>query len=368
MGFRQIKCIQRANPWRDLIPDNHCISVVIVLLGLLLGVETVFAEQNQVNACDPELMTCPDTSPLNQTGVPYFDAPPLGAGDQARIFTLLDTSTAVIGTGIRDFVRGVDAFFADEKLTYENSGSYVRLTVDSAWFARDSSGFFAGIRARLRLPRSSEKYKLIIENSPEQSRNDLDPQIEDTLVAAADKQDYFAGIQAVGGSEKRWRYRSGIGFKLGSPVESYLRWGSWREFLFEDSTVRLEATIYRYSDFGMRYLTAVEYSHHLPPDLLFRSRTQADWSEVNRYYDTQQVFSLYKALSAKRQLVLQAGAYAVTEPVFQVTDYRLSLSLRHSLRKKYLFVELIPQIRYQNIHDFQPERGVILRLEWVFQA
>lgn len=345
---------------------RRLVTVFVWVLSML-AVIPVQAQQQANDNCNPETMTCPEQSPAAQAGVPALEAPAIGKQDQETMFAFLDTPDALVRSGIRDFARSVDAFFANEKLTYENTGSYIRVTADDAWYARENSGFSTNIRARLKLPRTSEKYKLLIENSPDQQRDDLNSDVQDTPLQTTDTQKYFAGIQAVGGNPERWRYRSGIGIRLGAPVETYLRLGSWREFIFDHSGLRFEETIYRYSHDGMRYLTTVEYNRELLIDLLFRSTTQADWTEVNHYFDTRQVFSFYRPLAADRQLVMRAAVYGVTEPVNMATDYLLSVGLRRYLRKRYLYVEFIPQIHYQKVHQFAAEYGVILRLEWVFQ-
>ena len=338
------------------------------MLPLMAVVVPARAAQETTVSCDPEMMTCPESSPAAQAGVPGLETPALGTQEQETMFAVLDTPNSLIGSGISSFARGIDAFFANEKLTYDSSGSYIRVTADRAWYDREKSGFFTSIRARLNLPRTNEKYKFYLENTPEQRRDDLNTEVQDTPLQAADKQEYFAGIQAIGGSPKRWRYRSGLGIRLGSPVETYLRWGTWRELIFDHSGLRFEETIYRYSHDGMRYLTAVEYNRRLLPDLLFRSTTRADWTEVRHYFDTLQAFSLYRPLARNRQLLLRAAVYGVTEPVNMATDYLLSVGLRKYLRKRYLYIELSPQIRYQKIHQFAAEYGAILRLEWVFQG
>jgi hypothetical protein len=338
-----------------------------MLLLALFFAGPLRADQAPAPDCDPQTMTCPEVA-VPGDAVPGLGNPALTPQDEETLFAVLDTPQDVIGSGINGFARAIDAFFADEKLSYEKSGSYVRVTLDAASYAQEASGFFTSVRARLKLPRTSEKYKLIIENTPGQTRDDPDNDIQDTPLEAADRQEYFAGIQAVGGSRERWRYRSGIGVRLGSPLESYLRWGSWRDFLFDASALRITATLYRFSHDGMRYITAAEYSRRLQADVLFRSLTRADWSEVNHYFDTRQEFSLYKPLAADRQLVFQVAGYGVTEPVNMATDYQVSVGLRRYLRKRYLYVELIPQIRYRKIHQFAAEHGLILRLEWVFQG
>ncbi len=288
--------------------------------------------------------------------------------DYDGIVDWLDSPSAMISSGLSIFARNVDEFFADEKLDYQTSGSYIRLTTDMAWYQREPSGFLANVRLRLRLPRSSEKYRFTLESSPDRSKDDLDNNVENDLVNAADNQDYFAGIQADFGGQYRWRYRSGIGVKLRAPPDSFVRLDSWRDFVLNQWGLHIQGSGFWFRHAGRVLNSTVELSRSLSDVLLFRSTSHTHWSEINRYIETSQIFTLYKAINKDRQLSLQTGVYGNTEPVHHATDYRIAMGMRKYLRKRYLYVEFIPQLRYQKIHHFMVERGFIVRLEWVFQG
>lgn len=290
--------------------------------------------------------------------------------DEESIFSLLDGPSEFIGFSLNGFARSIDEFLADEKLYYESSGSFIRIKVDSIWWQRSESGFLGSVRMKLKLPRTNEKYKLVIESDPDKMRDalDSDVDVQNSPVEAADKQEYFAGLQAVAGRKDRWRYRAGIGVKLRSPVDSYVRIGARRTYLFDIWSLHLDESMYWFDRAGQTVNTAIELNRRLQSDLLFRSSSQAHWTEANDYYETSQVFTLYQTLDENRLVSFQAGVYGQSEPAMHATDYRVSMSFRKNLRRKYLFLELIPQVRYQKINNFAAERGVVLRLEWFFQG
>lgn len=288
--------------------------------------------------------------------------------DYDQIVGWLDAPSAMISSGLSIFARNVDEFFAAEKLDYMSSGSYLRLTTDAAWYEQEPSGFAANLRLRLHLPRTKEKYKFTLDSSPDSTKDDLDTTVEADLVNAADSQSYFAGIQAIFGRMDRWRFRTGFGVKLRAPPDSYIRLGTWRDFIVNQWGIHVQGTAFWFRHDGRVLNSTIELSHPLSEVLLFRSISHTHWTELNRYIEASQVFSLYKSLNKDRQISVQAGVYGDTEPLLHATDYRVAFGARKYLRKRYLYVELIPQLRYQKIHHFVAERGLILRLEWVFHG
>ena len=175
-------------------------------------------------------------------------------------------------------------------------------------------------------------------------------------------------MQLVSGRQDRWRRRVGVGVKVSYPLDTYLRLGARRTYLYDYWSLNLDESYYWFDHKGQSFITSVEFNRQLADKLLFRSSSRARWAEVNGYVETSQVFSFFQSLDKIRLVTFQAGVYGVTEPAIMATDYRVSASIRQNLRKQYLFVELIPQLRYQKIHAFVPERGIVLRLEWVFQG
>jgi len=287
------------------------------------------------------------------------------AVEAESIFSLLDTPNRIIALGLNGFARYIDEFLAAEPLYYYSTGSYIRLTVDQAWREHDASGLYGFLRMKLNLPRTNEKYKFVIENQPDKSRDDLDTNITSTPAGTIDKQDYFFGLQAISGSLARWRYRVGVGIKPSSPVNSYVRLGARRNYVFTNWSLHLDESAYSFDRGGESFTTMFEFDRGLWDKLLFRSTSRARWASSVDYLETSQEFSLFQTLDQDRLVTFKAGVYGVTEPAVYATDYRVSASFRRNLRRQFFFLELIPQIRYQKVNNFVAEKGFILRLEWV---
>jgi len=337
-----------------------------LFLACLLCPLSVVADDSVAGSVDSNCSESASTCTSTDAGMPA--AAEIQVDDIDSIFSLLDGTNELLGVGIYGFARRIDEFFADEKLYYESSGSFVRLTVDHVWQQRDDNGFTGNIRVKLNLPRTNEKYKFVIESDPDRLRDELDSDVQSSPVDAADNQDYFAGLQTVIGREDRWRYRAGIGIKVRSPVDSYIRIGARRIYPFTFWSLRLDESMYWFDRDGQSFITAIEFNRSLHDKLLFRAKTQARWAEKQDSIGSSQVFTLYQTLDENRLVSLQAGVYGESEPTLHASNYLVSASFRQNLRQQYLFLELTPQVRYQKINGFVAERGFVLRLEWVFQG
>ena len=289
--------------------------------------------------------------------------------DAEALFSLLDEPQSYVSSGINGFIKGVDEFFSDEKILYETSGSYIRLTGDTVLNEGGDFGFVGDVRAKIALPNTQHKLKLVFESDPDDGRENFERKIEDNPVDAAQDKSYFAGLEAVWGEFRYWHVKPGIGLKLRSGLDYFLRVRADRLYNINKKWhAYLSDTLYWFNSSGYRFDASLEFDRKIEGDLLFRSATFGGWKEENDYWDLSQVFSLTQSLSDKRALIYQAGVYGISEPTVFATDYLLQIRYRKKLHSNYLFLELIPKIVYQREYDFEAEHSFTLRLEMVFKG
>jgi len=289
--------------------------------------------------------------------------------DVEALFSVLDEPQRYLSSGINGLTKGMDEFFSDEKVLYESSGSYIRLTGDTVLSEGGELGFVGDIKVRVALPNTRKKLKLVFETDPSEGREDLDQQLEDTPVEAAQDKSYFAGLEALWGEFKYWRFRPGIGLKLNSGLDYFLRVRANRLYKISDKwRAYLSDTVYWFDSSGYGNDASLEFDRKIEDDFLFRSTTFGGWTEETDYWDLSQVFSLTQSLSERRALIYQAGVYGVSEPTVFATDYLLQVRYRKQLHSSYLFLELIPKIVFQRETDFESEYSFTLRLEMIFKG
>jgi hypothetical protein len=283
-------------------------------------------------------------------------------------FSFLDEPQDFISSGVESVVKSIDEFFSDDKIFYEASGTYLRLRADTIFNEAGDVGYAGNIRLKLRLPNTKRKLKFTFESDANERPDDESTaQAENTPIEAVEENDYFAGLQATLGRKDGWQFKPSIGLRLSSGVEPYVKFRFKRKYEFTKWSINLHETPYWFDSFGWGFDSYFELNRKISEDDLFRASTFARWTNESDKFELSQVFSMYHVLSKKRAVSYFAGVYGESEPTVYATHYLIGLTYRQNIHKDYLFVELIPQIKYDKINDFQAEHSIILRFEMVFK-
>ena len=284
----------------------------------------------------------------------------------SRFFSLVDKEQEMAVDKLTGLTNRVDSFFSNERVYYDATDSFVRIRGDTIWDEEaDHLGFTGDVRVKLDLKRTSEKYKFVIESNPERGEADLDQDTRETPLEAAQQPSYYAGLQAQAGDRTRWFYRSTLGVRIKAPLDVFIRLHANRTYPLDDWSLRLDEGLFHFSSFGLGADSAAEFDHALDSNSLFRARSYVRWLREDDNFNVSEVVSLFHTLSPRRWLGYQAGVYAPTRPSFSVSDYLLLLRYRQDIHKHFLFMEIIPQIRYQKINNFSPQHSITFRLEWL---
>lgn len=328
-----------------------------IVLALILGQSPL----GHAAAAQPE----PPASSASEGDTPASND---SAQPDSPLFSFLDVPQQAVASRLNRMATAMDEFFADERVYYTDSGSYIRLTLDAIQEEGGERGYRGDVKLKLRLPRTQEKLKLTFESNPVEERDPVDSTLEESPAQAAEEKNYYAGIQATLGDEKKWRFRPGVGIKFREPIDVYARVRADRSYRAGEWLFRPSQTFYTFKESGFGSDTAFELDYQLTPHLLFRSRSFIRYTDENDYYEPSQVFSLLHAISRHRGMAYQIGVYGITEPIWHATDYLAQIRYRQNVHSDYLFLELIPRVIYQREDDFDPEHTLTLRLEMVFQG
>lgn len=288
--------------------------------------------------------------------------------DEESFFSFLDQPQSIISDGLKSFASGMDEFFADEKVYYESTGSYLRLTLDTIWKEGVETGYISDVKLKLRLPRTQKKMKLVFESDADKRLDDVDHSTEKTPVQSMEESEYFAGIQATLGDEKKWRLKPSIGVHFGSNTELYVRFRADREYQFGGWQLHWNETPFWFDSTKWGLDTLFELDKKYGEDNLFRTSTFGRWTEVLDYFELSHTFAMYHTLSERRIVSYQASVYGISEPTVHATDYLLQLRYRQNIHKDYLFMELVPSIRYEKINNFETDYGFLFRIEMIFNG
>lgn len=284
-------------------------------------------------------------------------------------FSFLDIPEHAVSTQLRDFVQGVDEFFANEKAFYTSSGSYIRLSMDAVWNEGGDTSTAGDVRLRVRFPLTQGKLKLLLESDPVETQELQDRRLQATPATVTEDNTYYAGVQADVVRESGWSLAPSIGIRLRSPLDPYVRLRASRNYQLDDNDLlAIYGAAYWFDSSGAGYDGLVEFNHQLEANMLGRSSSFVRWTAETNYFELSQVFSAIHTLSPRRALTWSAGVYGNSDPMVHATDYLLAVRYRQALYKNFFFMELSPELRFQKENEFKDEFSLFFRLELFFQG
>ncbi|MFP3874974.1 MAG: hypothetical protein ACLFV1_11035 [Thiohalophilus sp.] len=338
------------------------LSRICLLTGLTLlmwwGLLPAAASESEPRECEP----FDDDCVIRQPASADDDSP------DDSFFSFLDRPQDTLSYGLNEMAIAMDEFFAEERVFYDKSGSYVRLTADMVFDDVGDTRYIGDVKVKMRLPRTEEKLKLTFESNPDEQRDDLDRTLEDSPGEAAREREYYGGIQATLGDEKKWRFKPSIGVKFDKPIDIYLRLRMDRNYKTGNWLFRPSQTFYAFKEKGFGSDTQFVLDYAITDNVLFRSSSFVRYTDENDYYEPSQVFSLLHSLSRRRGMAYQIGVYGNSEPIWHATDYLAQIRYRQNIHSDYLFMELLPRVLYQRENNFEAERSLTLRLEMIFEG
>jgi len=282
-------------------------------------------------------------------------------------FSFLDPSQDVISSGVESLAKTLDEFFSEDKVFYETSGTYLRFRADTIRDAHGELHYAGNIRLKLQLPNTSKKVKLTVESDADE-RQDVDNEdVNDTPKKAAENTEYFAGLQTTLGKKDKWQFKPSIGIRLSSGVEPYLKLRIKRKFQFDKWIVHWHETPYWFDSTGTGFDSSLEANKKITERDLFRTSTYARWTNKLDYFELSHTISMIHTLSKRRAVSYFVGAYGISEPTVHATHYLIGATYRQNIHKDYLFFELIPQMEYQKINNFESEFSLLFRIEFIFK-
>jgi hypothetical protein len=286
--------------------------------------------------------------------------------EQKDMLSVLDAPHKYVSEYVEWLVTGVDKFFANEAIYNYTTDSYVQLTGEiSHEEMTANTSLKAGLRARVDLPRTKKKLKLLIDTDPTEKQDPISRSVDEIPPTETQGKDVYASVQRER-ERKGWLIRPSLGMKIRLPLEPFAKLQFTNLYPFERWQLRLDENLYWFKDSGFGSDSTFEYNLSVGNDNLFRATSFARLTEETDYFALSQTFAFYHTISARRRISFQIGAYGQTKPTWHMTQYLAVIRYRQNLHKDWLFFEVQPQVLYQKINEWNDEISLLLKLELLF--
>ena len=271
----------------------------------------------------------------------------------------LDTTHSYITSWSCEPASWFDDFFTDERLYEEgNAATKIRWRNDVVFSENTSPDFITTINARLQLPNTSKRFKLVFESENQTDTSETVPNTNDV------NQGTLGFLYDFIDSKK-----SSLRLRLNLSPSITLRY-RYTHSVNETLITRFTQSLYREeSSFG----TISEFDI----DKTIDEKDAIRWSnqiEIVDHLDGMEWITAlvwFHRIDEKSAMSYETSATGITEPQALTKDYRLGIRYRRNIYRKWLFYEIAPQVTWPII-SITDERhsifAVTFRLEVFFES
>ena len=286
----------------------------------------------------------------------------------APFFSFLDDHQQDMSNYLKQYILGVDNFFSESASVDGNTGSYIRITLESLWKEGKSAEFDGGLSLKLRLPNTQKKLKLVLTNDIEEQKGALEKATGgSTSLPEGENKSFFAGFER-SKVKGNWKLKPSVGLRVRSPLDLYFRVRADRNISFKKWLLSLNESLYWFDSTGFGSDTTVRWDRPLSNKLLFRSSSFLRYTDLLDYFEMSQTFSVTQTLSHKRAITYKIGAFGESEPSLHATTYLLNALYRNNIHKDYLFLDIQPQLLFERENEFKGRTEFFIRLQLYYRG
>jgi hypothetical protein len=284
---------------------------------------------------------------------------------------LLDKPHEFLSRRVEEYSRKLDNFFSDPNRAYDSTGSTLKIGGHVTFFEGGVREGKADVHASVSLPNTEERLKLIVQRGLEAAtqtaaERDIKNATGSTQVAAPgapQDNNYYLGLKALAAEVFGVALSAEGGARFGRPIDPYVRLRAFRDFNFSRWQVRASETpLWKHSE---GYSAASEVNFTRPLDELWQLRfiSKATWRSTTSYFDLAQIGALYYTPDPRTATAFELGAFAPSDRSLKLAAYSVTLRVRKRVYRDWLYLEVVPQILYQEANGFNATRSLTLQLE-----
>ncbi len=285
--------------------------------------------------------------------------------------SVIDTTHKRLSSSLFYFSNQIDSFFGGERADDLPNGSRVRLLLN---FNKEESSSYktkGALKINIALVETQKKLKISFRNQYEKT-HDAVPEKKDVpndpvkLVkpldpAPSEEESSFNGLRDF----FKWRLRLDSGIQLDFPPDPFLRLSAIKSWNFGTYELRATQQIFYYLKSGAGETSKLDLDHPITENVLFRYENDATWTDLADRFTFFSGPIIYQKIGDQRGISYNLKVFGESKPTWYVKDYRLEVTYRRAVLKRWFFLELNPYIHFPKDKEWRSALGFNLRLELV---
>ncbi|MGB1091997.1 MAG: hypothetical protein ACPGYX_07730, partial [Oceanobacter sp.] len=256
----------------------------------------------------------------------------------------------------------VDAFFSEDILEDDVSGSRARFSLYTRRELGDPVDYKFGLSVKLVLPNTNERFKLLLESEDDDQR-ESDP------LESVENVEYSSALRFIIQESENWKVNLDTGVKWGIPPNPFTQLRARRYLYFHDFSAKgSQKFFYRALD-GWGEETRLQINRPLSVDQLIRFDTRAGYMLNDDYMTLGYSLGYYEELDSRSALGYIGSASGSNENATTTFfSYSLAFRYRRQVFRDWMFIEVSPSLVWKRDNDYQTTPVIMFRFESVLTS
>jgi len=288
--------------------------------------------------------------------------------------SVIDSTHKSLSTSLFYLSDHIDAFFGGERSNDLPNASRLRFLLN---FNKEESSPYktkGAVKLNIALVETQKKLKISFKNKYEKSheqtsnekksetndKNDQNQAIENFETEVTEN-NYYEKLKEL----FKWRIRVDSGIQLDFPPDPFLRFSAIKSATFGNYELRATQQFFYYLKSKAGETTKLDIDRPISENVLFRYENDLTWTDNTDKFTFFSGPIIYQKINDERGISYNAKIFGESKPTWFVNDYRIEITYRRSILKKWLFMELNPYVHFPKGRDWESTLGFNLRFELV---
>ena len=264
----------------------------------------------------------------------------------------------------------LDGVLSGEAIRAPYNESYLRLGFATRWEKQSWVDFEPEARFRLDLPTVKEKFRLVVENAPDEFIP-LREQNQDRRLTGAERSDTetTGALRYLAPLTERWSVSNDLGIRFRWPLNPFWRTrlrANWE--IDENWRLDVEQRFFYFHTDGWGERTEFAFSRYFSNAYYLTVRSDLQWEDQDSMFEWSQVNYLDHFVDNRNQLTYRLGVVGESKPSWRPSVYFVDATWRYRLHDDWLFGEVIPSLEFPREDNFRENPAITLRVEMYFSG
>lgn len=308
------------------------------------------------------------SEPLIHAQTPHVDEIEAPPRIHEKKLSFLDRQRVFITNQFVDLSESLDRIISNKPTDGKNK-SYMVLDFDSVFEEGGQRSFNLRARAKIDLPNTKHRFKLILESDPEY---DFSPQENELAgITADDKLEPDRAVAAVEYTKYRnqyeWQPSFDVGTRFEFPLDLFTRMRLQKMSKFGRHWHLFSKLDFPYyAREGARPSARLSFERSLSSSFLFKSVSRYKYTEKQNIHETYQSFQLNQVWNEHQAMEYKVGAFGNSETDHPIDHYFIQFVFKKRLYRNWMYISFIPQVIFPYAEDWSPENAFTITLQSVF--